>query len=219
MSSATPPPPVPDDHLFDLSDQEVRRLQKILNSEGGYQYSKIEAKYRGLELLQLFRTLLDPKADEERRRHFESGPKMVPRPPSPPPEPEAFPIRLDADHAYEVGSNLRMLEYELGRAKQFPSSWRWAVVATYNALGHALMLRHPAGPKDPLHHLLELFDAATRGKPLIRRSRQSVEQLELIRTAWLPRMMSDWPVTQAQLPQVIRACRETIESLRGDLTS
>ena len=67
MSSTTPLPPAPDDYSFDLADDEVRRLQKILNSEGGYQYSEIEAKYRGLELLQLFRMLMDPKADEERR--------------------------------------------------------------------------------------------------------------------------------------------------------
>ena len=210
MSSITPPP-APDYH-FDLPDEEVRRLQKILNSEGGYQYSELEAKLRGIELLELFRMLMDPEADEERRQRQSPGPKMVP-PPSPPPEPQAFPIRLDANHAYEVESSLRMLEYELGRVKQFPTSWRWAVVAAYNALGHALVMRRPAEPRDAVHHLLELFDAVTEDMPAIQKSREAIEQLEMLRTTWLPRPIGEWPVRRTGLERLMGAANTSVRQM------
>jgi len=219
VSSTTPPPPAPDEYSFDLPDEQVRRLQKILNCEDGYQYSEIEAKYRGLELIALFRMLMDPKADEERRRRPASGPKMAAPPPSPPPEPQAFPIRLDADHAYEVQSNLRMLEYELGRVKQFPTSWRWAIVAAYNALGHALLLKRPAEPRDPLHHLLERFDAVADGMPATQHSREAVGHVEHLRTTWLSRPVSEWPRTPGRLPVTIDATYRLVVDLMAGRTT
>ena len=205
MSPPTPPPQLPDEGTFQLSDEEIRRLQKILNDEGGYQYSEIEAKYRGLELLELFRMLVDPKADEERRARALSGPKMASPAPSPPPTPQPFPIRLDADHRYEMESNLRMLRYELGRVKTFPSSWRWAVVAAYNALGHALAMRHPVPPRDALHHLLELFDRVAERVPALREKRSAVEQLELLRTTWLQGSVTDWPGSRQELEKILES--------------
>lgn len=156
---------------------------------------------------------MDPKADDERRQRPFPGPKMVPPPPSPPPEPQAFPIHLDANHAYEVESSLRMLEYELGRVKQFPTSWRWAVVAAYNALGHALAMLHAAEPRDPLHHLLELFDAATGAMPAIQDARATVEQIELLRTTWLTRPTGEWPMKRAGLEQLTSAATALVGHL------
>jgi hypothetical protein len=214
VSSPTPPPPFPDEGAFQLSDEEIHRLQKILNDEGGYQYSEIEAKYRGLELLELFRMLMDPEADEARRQRPPAGSKMAAPPLSPPPVPQPFPIRLDADHRYEVESNLRMLEHELGRVKQFPTSWRWAVVAAYNVLGHALALKHPTEPRDPSHHLLELFDATALQTPENRDAREAVRQLEVLRTAWLSRPVNEWPLRTVSLAALVRDIRILLEGIQ-----
>jgi len=77
----------------------------------------------------------------------------------------------------------------------------------YNALGHCLIRRHRVAPKEPLHHLLELFDAMARDLPRIRKARSSVKRLEELRTTWVARGVNDWPVSRKELPVSSKAAK------------
>jgi len=67
------------------------------------------------------------------------------------------------------------------------------------------MLKHPAEPRDPLHHLLELFDPVAEDTPAIRNARGTVERIELLRTMWLRRPISEWPKERPDLEQLMSA--------------
>lgn len=75
-----------------------------------------------------------------------------------------------------------------------------------------------APAKDPLHHLLELFDLASVDQPALQKMRSDVAGLEELRTIWLPREASDWPMSRKALPAVFRACLLVVDRLRPDLS-
>jgi len=81
---------------------------------------------------------------------------------------------------------------------------------------HSLSAGHRLAPKDRLHHLLELFDAAAVKLPAIRKERTAVEKLEKLRTVWLPRTVSEWPLDRVGLGMALRSSLEVVNCLAGD---
>lgn len=207
-------PPIPHPDSLELSDDEIRRLQEILNAFGGKQYNFTEAKYRGLELLRLTLMLLDPKGHEHHLRDplLPPGFPMSPPPPHPAPIPQPFPINLDADHAREIERALRMLEDELRLVKRRPTHWRWALVALYEAVGHTLAQHRPASflLYSGVRQVSKLFDAVAEEHPEIASARKAVEEVDRLRTTWITRAVTAWPVGSEQLPVIFRDARWVI---------
>jgi len=198
------PPLIPHPDSLELSDEEIRRLQEILNRPGGKQFNFTEAKYRGLELLRLGLMLIDPKGYEYHLRHplpFPGNPIPAP-PPDPPPVPQPFPIKLDADHPREIQQALEMLAHELRNVKRRPTHWRWALVALYMALGHTLAMHRPPTflPYMGIGQLTKLYEAVAAEHPEIADFRPAVEEIDRLRTTWITRAVTGWPVEVKKLP-------------------
>ena len=116
-------PFIPDPYSITISDDEVRRLQVILNHGGGEQFSFTDAKYRGLEILRLFFHLLDPAGYAYHLKHPQRPPtaRMPEDLPDTPPVPQPAPINLAADHKREIDQALAMLSDELRHVTRRPS--------------------------------------------------------------------------------------------------
>jgi hypothetical protein len=209
---------IPHPDSLELSVDEIRRFQEILNAAGGKQYGEVEAKYRGLELLQIVLMLLEPKGYDYHIRHPLPFPGIPLPPPEPdrPPTPQAFPIKLDGDHAKEIDRALKMLADELRSVRRRPTHWRWALVALYDALGHTLAAHRPASflPYTGLGQLTRLFDAVVEEHPELPQVRASVETVDRLRTTWIARGVTRWPVgLKKELPGVFLDCVRIIGAL------
>lgn len=77
-----------------------------------------------------------------------------------------------------------------------PSARPFRLVAAYNALGHALAIHHPVELKDPLHHLMELFDAFSSEIVELSARRASVAEIEYLRTTYVGYSVSQWPLAR-----------------------
>ncbi len=133
----------------------------------------------------------------------------------PPPIPQPYPIKLDADHPRQIESNLKMVRDELRWVKRRPTSWRWALVALYNALGHNLALHRPASflPYTGIGQLTRLFDAVATEHPEIVSARRAVEEVDRLRTAWITRAVTSWPANPNHLHPIFDACLSAIRTL------
>ncbi len=131
--------------------------------------------------------------------------------------PRPFPISLDVDHDREITKKLAMLRDELGHVRRWPSHWRWALVALYDALGHALAKHRPASflPYLGLGQLTRLFDAVAAEMPELPQVRASVEQIDRLRTQWITRGPTLWPVELRQLPSIFDDCLRIIGRLHA----
>ena len=69
-----------------------------------------------------------------------------------------------------------------------PTSWRWALVALYNALGHTLAAHRPASflPYTGIGQLTKLFEAVSAEHPEIADAREAVERIDLCERRGLP---------------------------------
>jgi hypothetical protein len=208
---------IPHPDSLELSDEEVRRLQEILNATGGRQYSFIEARYRGIELLRLTLMVIDPKRYEHHLKHplLPPGFPMPAPPPDAPPIPRAFPIKLDANHPREIERALKMLAEELRLVKRRPTHWRWALVALYEALGHTLAAHRPPTflPYTGLGQLARLFDAVARERPELPQVRASVEEVDRLRTTYITWSVTRWPIDLNHLPDGFLDCLRVIQRL------
>lgn len=216
-SDEEPTPLIPHPDSLEISDKEVRRLQQILNSSGGTQYTFDEAKCRGLELLQLTLMASDPKGYEHHLQHAFIPPGLLmPQTPAALPGPQAFPIPLDGDHQAIIERSLKVLTNELRYVKRRPTHWRWALVAIYDALGHTLAEHLPANflPYAGLGQLTRLFDAVAAEMPELPQVRSSVELVDRLRTAHITRGVTLWPVRLGQLPDIFADCERVIRRLR-----
>lgn len=217
------PPLIPHPDSLELSDEEIKKLQKILNDMGGKQYNEVEAKYRGLELLRLALMLMDPKGYEYHLRHPLPWPgaSLPAPPPDPPPTPQPFPIKLDADHPAEIRKWLEMLEHELRFVKRRPTHWRWALVALYSALVHTLAMHRPPTflPYMGIGQLTKLFDAVILERPEIADAREAVEGIDRLRTVWITRAFTQWPVDAKNLPTVFLDAIWVVGKLAPDAES
>jgi hypothetical protein len=211
------PPLIPHPESLELSDEEVEKLRKILNESSTKEWSFSEAKYRGLELLDLTLMLLDPKGYEQHLQHpsLPPGAPLPPPPPDPVPEPRAFPIRLEADHPREIERALQMLADELRYVKRRPTHWRWALVALHDALGHTLAAHRPSTflPYTGLGQLTRLFDAVAGEYPDLPQVRTSVQEIDRLRTTYVTWGVTRWPVELKRLPEIFLDCVRVIQRL------
>ncbi len=205
-----PLPLDPDPLSIRISDDEVRKLQKILQDESGREWSFAEARASGQELLDLTCTLMVEGA--------QAPPEAAQAPQDVSPTPHAFPIPFGVDHDREIAKNLAMLQDELRCVNRWPSHWRWALVALYDALGHALAKHRPASflPYLGLGQLTRLFDAVAAEMPELPQVRASVEQIDRLRTGWIIRGPTRWPVDVGELPGIFENCVRVIKRLEPD---
>lgn len=212
-SEGEPKPLLPELKFFDLPEDQVRELQQILEAETGHPWRPLDARFAGIELLDLTAMLLDPVGWSYWRKH---PPLVVPvpeeSPPAPPPTPQPFPIKLDADHDAQLRRELRILEDELRWVQRRPSSWRWVTVALYNSLGHALAKHRPADYRDDpgLGQLLRLFDAVAKPRPEIQPHRAAVQEVERLRCTWITRAVREWPAATGELSRVFWTAAKVI---------
>lgn len=108
-----------------------------------------------------------------------------------------------------------MLEDELKNVTRRPTAWRWASVALYNALGHALAKHRPANYVDDPRpgQLVRRFETVAREMPELPQVRASVELVDKLRTTYLPRGVTKWPVDLKTLPGVVEDCQRVIGRL------
>lgn len=221
-SDAEPKPLLPELKFFDLPEDQIRELQRILEADTGHPWRPLDARFAGIELLDLIAMLLDPVGWSYWRKH---PPLVVPvpeeSPPAPPPTPQPFPIKLDVDHDAQIKRELRVLEDELRWVQRRPTSWRWAIVALYNSLGHSLAKHRPADYQDDPGpgQLLRLFDAVPKSRPEIRRHRTAVEEVERLRCTWITRAVSAWPIGLEQLSDLMAAALEVIRWMMPGMVS
>jgi hypothetical protein len=160
----------------------------------------------------------NPKGYEHHLRH-PLPPPGVPfalLPPDSPRTPQAFPIKLDADHTREIERALKMLAHELRFVKRKPTYWRWALVAMYEALGHTLAEHLPATflPYSGLGQLTKMFDAMAGEHPELPQVRESFEMIERLRTTYITWGVTRWPVdAKKELPGIFLDCLSVIRRL------
>jgi hypothetical protein len=210
-------PLIPHLDSLELSDDEIRRLQAILNASGGEQFNFTETKYRGFELLRITLMLLDPKGYEHHLWNplLPPGFPMSPPSPDPAPIPQRFPINLEADHPREIERALKMLAEELRLVKRRPTHWRWALVVLYNALGHTLAARRPATflPYTGIGQLTKMFDAVAGEQPELLQVRDSVKTIDRLRTTYITWGVTRWPIGPSELPGMFLDSLGVIRSL------
>jgi len=200
------------DRYFHLSDEDVLEFQRIIAKATGEHLSFEAARLRALELLDLFYLIHDPEGWEQRRSDFIHGydlPRMGSLDTTPVLHPRPAPLDLQADHREKLGRALVMIGNGRHWVRARPTTWRYAVIALYEAVGHALVLTlgvEVPDPGDGLHHLTPLYDAAL-GKGS---KREAIEQLEVLRTTYLPVAVSNWIVQSKDLPRLFIECLEIL---------
>jgi hypothetical protein len=75
---------------------------------------------------------------------------------------------------------------------------------------------NPSEPRDPFHHLLEFFDAVATTQPAIADARPALEQLEMLRTTWLPLAAREWPVGPQELRELCTLVSTIAHALMSD---
>ena len=188
-----------------LTDEAAGELKDILEEMSGHEWSLEDARQRGLELLRLTFLLMDPAEYERRVKDpviLNTGVKMQSVVPSRPPQ--AFPIPLQGNHMRDLDLKLRQVAHELMSVKRRPTSWRWALVSLYDALGHALALHRPETywPKEDLGQLTALFNAVSAERPELPQVREAVALIDRIRTTFIADGVTRWPVSLKKLPAV-----------------
>lgn len=199
-----------------LSDEAAEGLQAILEEMSGHAWTLDDAKQRGLELLRLAYLLMDPAEYARRIKDpviLDTGVKMQPVVPSRPPQ--AFPIPLQGNHLRDLELKLQQVAHELASVKRRPTSWRWALVCMYDALGHALALHRPETywPKEDLGQLTALFDAIAAERPELPQVQESIALIDRVRTTYVADGVTRWPVSLKMLPAVFEDCLRVIRRL------
>ena len=175
-----------------------------------------EAKERGLELLRLTLMLVDAEGYAKRLKEppvLNRG--LVTPPVAPAPIPQDVALPLEGDHGRAIEVSLQRLTKELQFVKRRPTAWRWALVALWDALAHALAAHRPAGfaPESGLLELPRLFHAVSREHPELPQVEQSVETINDLRTRHISKGVTRWPVDFKQLPGMFSDCLRVIRRL------
>jgi len=209
-------PLIPHPLELEISDDEVRRFQQIMRETSQVELSFPEAKERGLELLRLTLMLVDPDGYAKRLKEppvLNRG--LVTPIASPAPVPAEVALPLEGDHARAIEESLQRLAKELQLVKRRPTAWRWALVALWDALAHALAANRPAGfaPVSGLLELPRLFRAVSAEHPELPQVEQSVETINDLRTRHISRGVTRWPVELKQLPGIFLDCLRVVSRL------
>ena len=197
----------------EISDEEVRRFQQIMRETSRVELTFPEAKERGLELLRLTLMLVDPEGYAKRLKESPVLNRGLVTPDvAPAPIPTEVALPLEGDHARAIDESLERLAKELQLVKRRPTAWRWAVVALWDALAHALAAHRPAGfvPESGLRELPRLFSAVSREHPELPQVEQSIERINDLRTRHITKGVTRWPVELKQLPGMFSDCLRVI---------
>lgn len=209
-------PLVPHPLELDLSDGEVRRFQQILREESKLELTFGEARERALEVLRLSLMLVDPDGYARRLKEPPAPYHWATTPSMPAPIAQGLALPLEGDHARAIEENLERLGRELRLVRRRPTAWRWALVALWDALAHALAANRPAGfrPEGGLRELPRLFHAVCGERPELPQVEQSVETLNDLRTRHITSGVTRWPVDlKRQLPGTFLDCLRVIGRL------
>src|ERR1043166_148387 len=190
-------PLIPHPLELEISDEEVRRFQQIMRETSQVELSFPEAKERGLELLRLTLMLVDPDGYAKRLKEppvLNRG--LVPAGFAPAPTPTEVALPFEGDHARAIDESLQRLAKELPIVKRRPTAWRWALVALWDALAHALAAHRPAGFafETGLLELPRLFRTVSGEHPELPQVDQTVESINDLRTRHLTKGVTRWPV-------------------------
>lgn len=203
----------PGDFLItDLSDEDVREFQTIMREESMVELSFEEAKARGVELIRLFRMFMDRSGHTGAARSSVSE-RFAP------PLPEAMMLPVGSDHQAVIKEKLERLEQELRLVKHRPTAWRYALVALWDALAHALVAHRPSGFE--MGHgfgaLTRLFRAIAAERPELPQVEKSIEAIDDLRTRHIHQGVTRWPVALQQLPGIFLDCLRVIQRLESDV--
>lgn len=128
-------------------------------------------------------------------------------------------LPLDGDHARAIEENLERLGRELRLAKRQPTAWRWALVALWDALAHALAANRPPEfrPESGARELPRLFQAVYGEHPELPQVEHSIEMLNDLRTRHIARGVTRWPVElRRELPGIFLDCLRVVGRLEPD---
>lgn len=193
-------PPLPPLYSSTLTDADVVELQQLLRLHSGLELTLDQARDAGRRILQLTQAIVDPRVFDPNAPSHDVVPSAPPRRNT---TPYPVPIPLDRDHPAEVLKDLKLLVGELRQLPSERSSWRWVVIALHGAVGHTLALVLGTGAPRPapsgLGHLAALYAAARTRWPKLPDCGSELEDLEMIRTRFLPFMVGEWPITRDQL--------------------
>ena len=172
-----PPGWMPHPLDLQLTDEAAGELKAILEEMSDHEWTIDEARQRGLALRRFTLLLMDP--DEYARRIKEPvvlNPDLQTRSVAASRPPQAFPIPLQGNHYRDLDLKLQQIAHELTFVQHRPTSWRWAVVSLYDALGHALALHRPETywPKEDLGQLTALFTAVAAERPELPQVREAI---------------------------------------------
>jgi len=210
---------LPHPYELKLSDESVLKLQKILERASGKPWTFEDTKQRGLELLRLMLLMIDPDGYARRIKELPVlNPELKANPPAPVRAPQAFPIPLQGYHRRDLELNLQMVAHELEFVKRRPTSWRWAIVALYDALGHALAASRPENfwPEESLGQLTALYDAVAAERPELPQVGDAVHFIDRLRTTFIADGVTRWPVNLKELPSIFESCLRVIRRLEPE---
>lgn len=199
-------PRIPHPLELELSDEEVRRFQALIQKPGHPDVSLEEARAAALEMLRLFLLLLAPKRYEALMKEAPVINRHFVTPPSPAPSVYAVPLPLDGDHREAIEQNLQQIQSQMRFVGRRPTAWRWVVLATWNALAHALAIERPIGylPRPGTDQLPQLFRAVCTVRPELPQVGRAIEALNEIRTGHFARGVTRWPVNlKTELPGIV----------------
>ncbi len=209
--------PHPDE--IPLTDEAIEKLRNILEHTSGHAWTFTDAKYRGKELIRLALLLMDP-AEYARRMKVTPvlNPELKSTAPAPTRAPQAFPIPLQGYHRRDLDLKLQQVAHELASVKRRPTAWRWAVVALYDALGHALAAHRPENfwLEEALGQLTALFDAVAAERPELPQVRDAIHLVDRLRTTFIADGVTRWPVRLKELPGIFDDCLRVIRRLEPE---
>jgi len=213
-------PLIPHSLELELSDDQIRKFQRLMRKESRVELSFEEARQRGLELLRLTLMLMDP-AGYERRMKEPPVWNLGPVEPLPLLAPQTIALPLDGDHAQELDLSLQKLAHELELVARRPSSWRWALVALWEALAHALAAHRPGDfrPRGGLGELSRLFLAVSGMYPELPQVGTAIEEIDRLRTRFITAAVTRWPVSRKRLPGIFIDCLRVVHRLEPSAAS
>lgn len=151
-----------------------------------------EARERALEVLRLSLMLVDPDGYAQRMKEPPVLNRWATAPAMPVPVAQHLALPLEGDHARAIEENLERLGRELRLVKRRRTAWRWALVALWGAMAHALAAKRPAGIRAEAgpRKLPRIFRAAGGERPELPQAKRS---MELLNTCGRSASRGEWP--------------------------
>lgn len=169
-----------------LSPDEIKEFQQLVEQHAGLTLPEADAATLAAQLLQALAVVRDAQ-------------RQAANP-------------ADAPHDLrEVTLHLRKLRHELELVPEYPSSWRWAVMALHEALTIALQLNVPAAVAD--EPLPALFRRVEQDHPELPQVIRSIELMHRLRTRQIVEGVHRWRIPDITLRVMCADCLRVIRRL------